>query len=259
MEAAQNPHAFDATEADFEQRVIERSRSVPVLVDFWAEWCAPCRALGPALEKAVAERGGKVELAKVDVDSNPGLAARYRVQGIPAVKAFRDGEVAAEFTGALPPAQIETFLDELVPSEAAQEAARAIEAGDEEGLRRALALDPGNVEAATALARLLLRRGQPGEALEVTGPLASRDFVAAGLAARAGLELEQDAPAEAFAAWDAGDHERALELMQEAVSAGTDPERRDRLRAAMVGQFTELGSDHPLVRDHRRRLASVLS
>ena len=259
MEAAQTPHVFDATDADFEQSVVERSHSVPVLVDFWAEWCAPCRALGPALERAVEAREGKLELAKVDVDSNPALAARFQVQGIPAVKAFRDGHVASEFTGALPPAQIETFLDALMPSQAAELAAQAVADGDEQGLRRALELEPRHAEAAAALARLLLRRGEPDEALAVVEPLAAVDFVAAGLAARAALELADDPPHEAFAAWDDGEHGRALELLQGAVAGCPDAERRDQLRAVMVGLFTELGADHPLAREHRRRLAAALS
>ncbi len=122
----------DVTEAQFEQLVVERSREVPVVVDFWAEWCGPCRQLGPAIEKAVSAREGRVDLAKVDVDSNQALAQAFDVKGIPAVKAFRDGQVVAEFTGALPPPRIETFLDELVPSPADELAA----AGDEESLRQ---------------------------------------------------------------------------------------------------------------------------
>jgi putative thioredoxin len=104
----------DVTDATFETDVVERSRDVPVVVDFWAAWCAPCRALTPVLEEQIAARDGSVVLAKVDVDANPGLAATFRVQGIPAVKAFRDGKVVSEFVGALSPVAVESFLDELL-------------------------------------------------------------------------------------------------------------------------------------------------
>jgi putative thioredoxin len=266
MEASPTPGAVtvDVTVADFNVLVLERSRVVPVVVDFWAEWCAPCRQLGPVIERAIAQRAGRIELAKVDVDSNQALAQRYRVQGIPAVKAFRDGAVADEFTGALPPTEVERFLDRLLPSEAEELASAAAASGDEAGLRRALELDPRQAEPAAALARLLLRRGEPAEALALVEPLADVDFACAGLAARGQLELgssdgDDESPVAAFAAWDEGAHEHALEHLQEAVTATADRDRRDLLRRVMVGLFTELGPDSELAREHRRRLATALS
>src|SRR5438270_417987 len=109
---------MDVTDSTFQSAVIERSHTLPVVVDFWAEWCGPCRQLGPVIERAVAQRAGKLELAKLDVDSNQIVARTYRVQSIPAVKAFRDGKVVAEFIGAQPPMAVERFLDALLPSEA---------------------------------------------------------------------------------------------------------------------------------------------
>ncbi|MCO5315767.1 MAG: tetratricopeptide repeat protein [Solirubrobacterales bacterium] len=247
----------DVTEADFQQQVIERSREVPVVVDFWAEWCGPCRQLGPAIEQAVNSRSGKVELAKVDVDSNQQLAAAFRVQGIPAVKAFRGGEVIDEFTGALPPARIEAFLDRIVPSEAELAGRAAIESGDEATLREAISADPSNPEFVAALARILLSRGENEEArsLAESGPA---DFVLTGLAARAELALGERPPTDAFRAWDSEDHEFALDLLLKEVEIA-DPERRDLLRRLMVGYFTELGPDSELAASHRRRLAAAIS
>jgi putative thioredoxin len=249
----------DVTEQEFEAKVLERSKQVPVVVDFWAEWCGPCRTLGPALEDAIRKRGGDIELAKVDTDANQLVARAYGIQSIPAVKAFKDGKVAAEFIGAVPPAQIEEFLNEIVPSEAD----RLVEAGDEDSLRKAVALDPRNVPAAAALARILLRRGEAQEALDLVRPF-PHDFVADGLAARAELSQSVNgADAEAlqsvFASWDDGRPEEALEALQAAVSSEQDQERKDQLRRVMVAIFTELGADHPLAREHRRRLAAALN
>src|SRR4051812_18757003 len=137
---------LDVDEPQFMERVVERSKEVPVVVDFWAEWCGPCRQLSPALEKAAREREGDVDLVKVDVDANQRLSQTFRVQGIPAVKAFKDGKGGPEFPGGVPPTQVEAFFDQLVPSEAD----RLVAAGDadEAALRRALELDPRHADAA---------------------------------------------------------------------------------------------------------------
>ena len=241
---------FDVDEAQFEQRVLERSRSVPVVVDFWADWCGPCKQLTPALERAASARSGRVELAKLDVDANQGLATAFRIQGIPAVKAFRDGRVAAEFTGAIPPAEVERFFDSLLPSEADE----LVDGGDEAALRKALELDPGHAVARRELGRIVLLRGEAEEAIELLEG-ARGDFVADGLAARARLSGEEDLAA-AFEAWDADDASGALERLQDALP---DPERQDLIRRVMVAIFTELGADHPLAREHRRRLSASLN
>jgi putative thioredoxin len=241
---------FDVTDADFEDRVLRRSEQVPVLVDFWADWCQPCHMLAPVIEKAVASHDGKIELAKLDTDANPATAARYGVRGLPTVKAFRDGQVATEFTGAQPPQVVARFVDSLVPSEADA----LVESGDEAALRRALEVEPNHPVARRELGRKLLLRGETDEAVELLEGVPG-DFVAAGLAARARLADDPDV-APAFEAWDEGDHAKALELLQSALA---DPERRDLVRRVMVAIFTDLGPDHPLAREHRRRLSAALN
>jgi putative thioredoxin len=250
---------MDVAEANFETAVLDRSHTVPVVVDFWSEWCGPCRQLGPVIERAVAARNGKIELAKVDVDANPLLSRTFQIQGIPAVKAFRDGKVAAEFVGAQPPAAVDRFLDSLLPSEADA----LIEHGGEESLRQAVELEPSRADAVVPLARILHGRGDSEKALELLARVPG-SFAADGLVARIGLERAADpagAPGpidltDAFAAYDAGDTATALEALLEALSSADGAQ--DDVRRVIVGILDELGVDHPLVRDSRRRLASAL-
>jgi putative thioredoxin len=243
---------IDVNEADFEAEVLQRSGELPVVVDFWAPWCGPCRQLGPALEKAANARDGKVVLAKIDTDENPAISERFGIQGIPAVKAFADGEVVAEFVGALPAAQVEQFFDGLVPSESQL----LLEAGDEASLRKAVELDPKNVDAAFALAQLLYRGGDAAGALELVRN-APGNFRADGLAAR--IELEERASpelAEAFAKLDEGELEEGLDvLLALLASKNGDAER---IRRVIVAILDELGVDHPLARETRRKLAAAL-
>ena len=234
-----------------------------MVVDFWAEWCGPCKALSPALEAAAASRAGKIELVKVDVDSNQQLAALYRVQGIPNVKVFRDGEVVDEFTGALPPPRVEAFFDKFVVSRAEE----LLAAGDELSLREAAELEPQRADVAVALAKARLARGAEDEALEAISDHEG-DFGAAGIAARVRLARAGIAN-DAFAALDRGERDAALEsLIQtlgelsrngDAVGGDLDAaEARDLLRRAVVGILNEADPADPTSRSYRRKLAAAL-
>ena len=163
--------SIDVTDATFPTEVVERSKQVPVVVDLWAEWCGPCKTLGPILERVVDETGGKVVLAKVDVDSNRQTAAAFQVQGIPAVYALKDGRVVDGFVGAQPEANVREFVAGLLPTEDEDALAALLAAGDEVSLRQALALEPGHEGAVIALAELLVRRGSDDDKAEALAVL----------------------------------------------------------------------------------------
>lgn len=269
------PHVLDVDAAEFEQAVVARSHEVPVVVDFWAAWCGPCRTLGPMLEQAVAARGGEVVLAKVDVDANPQLARAYRVQGIPRVLGLRDGKVVAEFTGVVPADQLDAFFDELAPSEAdrAVARARALPGADaQRELRAALALEPDHREARLGLAELVVEQ-EPHEAAELVRPLRP-DPRAEALTTRAELARDGGGDVEALraaVATDAdgasllalgralaarGEHDEAIEHLLAAIELGGDT--REPAREQLVALFGLLGDDDPRVRTARPRLARAL-
>jgi putative thioredoxin len=186
--------AIDVTDATFESEVLARSQTTPVVIDLWAEWCGPCKTLGPILEKVVDATDGKVGLAKVDVDANPGLAQAFRVQSIPAVFVAQKGRVFPGFIGAQPESVVQQLVDSLLPSEEDNRMTALVAAGDEASLREALELDPGHAEAVVALAELLVRKGEEeavaeGQALLERIPESAETRRVAALA-RMGSEAE---------------------------------------------------------------------
>jgi putative thioredoxin len=252
--------AKDVSQDDFVADVIERSYERPVVVDFWAEWCAPCRQLGPILERTAERHAGEVELVKVDVDANPEVAAAYGIQGIPAVKAFRNGVVVDEFVGAYPEQAVQQFFDAILPTEAdrlaSKGAAASGEAEAERLFRAALDLDRDQRTAVLGLASLLADRREYQEARALLARLPD-DADVRRLRARIDLEeAAEEAPESdplAHATSD-GDWEPVLERLLEEVRTGD----RDRARQQMVDVFEVLGPEHPLTQRYRTELASAL-
>jgi len=271
----------DVNQETFATEVLQRSREVPVVVDFWAAWCQPCRTLGPLLEKLAGEYQGRFELAKLDVDANQALAAQFGVQGIPTVVAIRDGREVARFTGAYPEPALRQWLDGVLPGplDAMVDQARtALIDGDTSGaehiFRQVLDQQPDHVEAATGLASILIDRGDVDEALLLLAKLPATTEVerlqaAARLKAAGGEDLTElerrvaDAPddeearielAKALAAKN--EYEPALDLLLDVVRARGA--RRDEARQAVVDIFGVLGERHPLTKTYRKALASAL-
>ena len=237
----------DVTDATFEQAVIERSAQVPVVVDLWAPWCGPCRTLGPMIEQVVAETGGAVELAKVNIDDNPMVAQAFRVQSIPAVFAMRDGQVADSFIGALPEHQVREFVARLAPakSEADLLVDQGAAAGDEAALRRALELEPGHERAVVALADVLARQGRGSEALDLLAKVPETAEVRRVAAlARVG----------SVAAGAAGADEVTLELDQLLGRVKADDDARQRF----VDLLEVMGPDDPRTAQYRKALTARL-
>jgi putative thioredoxin len=280
---ATEQRVLDVTDATFQTAVIEASRTTPVVVDFWAPWCGPCRILGPIIERVADEFGDDVILAKVNVDENQASAAQYRVQGIPAVKAFKDGHVVNEFTGALPEPQVRAFFQSLAPTAADRAAAEAEQllvsgdiAGAEARFREILAATPDDPKAVIGMANILATRDEFDEADSLLKRLPAnrqakvmRHQIFLELYARkhAGEDLQGEAAANprdprARYRWGlmlaaGGDYVAALGELLESVRY--DKHWEDgAARKSMLAIFEILGMDSTITRDYQRRLENVL-
>jgi putative thioredoxin len=281
----QAPFVLNVTGATFEKEVVEASKEVPVIVDFWAPWCGPCRALGPVLEKLASEYAGRFRLAKVNSDENPEISRQFNVRSIPDVRAFRDGREVGQFLGALPERQVRDFIESVVPSPAEMEQLRAAElraagdlAGAEAALRAALELDPRDDLARLDLAELLIETGKLDEAarqLETIAPDVDLDARANALRqsivfARSGGN-EKDLLARI--ATNPSDLEARLALAGMLASRKTWAGAMDQLleiirrdkswrdgeaRKQMLAIFNLASDDPDLVSNYRRKLGSVL-
>lgn len=232
--------SLDVTDATFQAEVIDRSMSTPVVVDLWATWCGPCATLGPILDKVVADTNGQVALVKVDIDANPGIAQAFRVQSIPMVVAFKDGQPVDAFMGAQGEHEVRDFVAKLLPTESENQLAALIQSGDEMLLRQALELDPGNEDAIVALAEVLVGRGENEEALALLRRIPETDrtrHVAA--LARVGIEPDDD-------------HDATLTGLLDRVK--TDDEARQQF----VDILELMGPHDPRTAEYRKQLTSRL-
>jgi putative thioredoxin len=281
-----NEWTIEAGEDNFEADVLERSHEVPVLVDFWAPWCGPCRVLGPVLEKLADEYSGKFVLAKINVDESPSLAGAFGVQGIPAVKLIKDGEIAGEFTGALPEPSVREMLSRYLPSEYDEQADQAADL-EEQGkpaeaqviYQSILDAEPTQAKSLLGLGRVLMNAGDRDgalETLEKISPAAEERKIADRLIARLQLQGDQSVdeatlrqklaaqPNSLDARFDLAQALAANEKFEEALSEFLDIVKSDRefrddgARKAMVQIFEVLGPDHPLTDKYRSELATVL-
>lgn len=274
---------IDVTDANFEAEVLQASRTQPVVVDFWAPWCGPCRVLGPVIEQLAGEYQGRVKVVKLNTDENPRAAMSFQIQSIPAVKAFGDGKVIAEFIGAQPEPNVRAFFEQLLPPQQSAHVQRgnmALQAGQidiaEREYRAALDEKSDEVDAIVGLATILHARGEDSEAetliarvprsRKVKG-LKHRWFLNEFAAKHADEDLEGDARSAASDPraryrWGLmlaarGDYQRALDELLESV-------RLDRefaeaaARKAMLAVFDIIGPEAPLSRDYQRRLSRLL-
>ena len=231
----------DVTDATFEQAVIERSKEVPVVVDLWAEWCGPCKTLGPVIEKVIDGTEGQVELVKVDIDANPQVARAFQVQSIPAVYAMKDGKVVDGFIGAQPEPVVQRFVESLLIAKEPTEVERLVELGDEESLRKALEIEADNHDAIVGLAELYVVDGRPDEALQLLARLPeSPDTRRVAALARLGVPDDFDSV-----------DSRLAGLIDRVKND-------DAARQEFVDLLELLGPDDPRTADWRKKLTAAL-
>ncbi len=235
---------IDVTDATFQTEVIDRSTQVPVVVDLWAEWCGPCKTLGPIIEKVVAATEGKVVLAKVDVDANPAVSQAFQVQSIPAVYALRDGKVVDGFVGAQPEQTVAAWVANLIPSAEESQVRQLLDAGDEAALRQVLEIEPDNAEAITRLAGLLVDTGDPqakAEALELLAKIP--ETADTRLIAAQARAANPDVP---------DDVESQLETLLVQVKSD------DEARQSYVDMLELMGPTDPRTAEYRKKLSTAL-